>query len=208
MNPTANAGGLRDLGLIPWLGRSPGGGPATHSSILAWRIPWPEGSGRVQSIASHRARHDWSSWAHTSLLHCKFPTTQHQAYPPVWSKILTYCFCASQLTNTVLKTVRLYFLCLIQATHFLYFVFMFSLLQSWQTKAYFRNLSSSILIPWINLFSRGCCNSHPRLLIWNSFTDIMWSERSQSLKNRQHMNLLIWSSTKDKTNSEKNQESD
>ena len=32
-----NAG---DLGLIPGLGRSPGEGKATHSSILAWRIPW------------------------------------------------------------------------------------------------------------------------------------------------------------------------
>ena len=30
-----------DLGLIPGLGRSPGGeGMATHSNILAWRIPW------------------------------------------------------------------------------------------------------------------------------------------------------------------------
>ena len=29
-----------DMGSIPQLGRSPGGGHATHSSILAWRIPW------------------------------------------------------------------------------------------------------------------------------------------------------------------------
>ena len=29
-----------DLGSIPGLGRSPGEGKATHSSILAWRIPW------------------------------------------------------------------------------------------------------------------------------------------------------------------------
>ena len=29
-----------DLGSIPGLGRSPGEGTATHSSILAWRIPW------------------------------------------------------------------------------------------------------------------------------------------------------------------------
>ena len=28
-----------DLGSIPGLGRSPGGGMAIHSSILAWRIP-------------------------------------------------------------------------------------------------------------------------------------------------------------------------
>ena len=29
-----------DLGLIPALGGYPGEGNATHSSILAWRIPW------------------------------------------------------------------------------------------------------------------------------------------------------------------------
>ena len=29
-----------DVGSIPGLGRSPGEGKATHSSILAWRIPW------------------------------------------------------------------------------------------------------------------------------------------------------------------------
>ena len=32
----------RDVGLIPGLVRSPGEGNATHSSILAWRIPWTE----------------------------------------------------------------------------------------------------------------------------------------------------------------------
>ena len=35
-----NAGDTGDVGLIPGLGRSPGGGNATHFSILAWRIPW------------------------------------------------------------------------------------------------------------------------------------------------------------------------
>ena len=29
-------------------------GMATHSNILAWRIPWTEGSGRLQSIGSQR----------------------------------------------------------------------------------------------------------------------------------------------------------
>ena len=33
-------------------------GMATHSSILAWRIPWTEGHGRLQSMASQRVRHD------------------------------------------------------------------------------------------------------------------------------------------------------
>ena len=33
-------------------------GMATHSSILAWRIPWTEEPGRLQSIASQRVGHN------------------------------------------------------------------------------------------------------------------------------------------------------
>ena len=33
-------------------------GRATNSSILAWRIPWTEEPGGLQSIRSHRVRHD------------------------------------------------------------------------------------------------------------------------------------------------------
>ena len=33
-------------------------GMATHSSILAWRIPWTEESGRLRSMGSQRIRHD------------------------------------------------------------------------------------------------------------------------------------------------------
>ena len=31
---------------------------ATHSSILAWRIPWTEETGKLQPIGSQRVRHD------------------------------------------------------------------------------------------------------------------------------------------------------
>ena len=31
---------------------------ATHSSILAWRIPWTEDPGGLQSMGSQRAGHD------------------------------------------------------------------------------------------------------------------------------------------------------
>ena len=50
-----NAG---DLGLILGLGRSPGEGKATRSRILAWRIPWTEEPGGLQSMGSQRVRHD------------------------------------------------------------------------------------------------------------------------------------------------------
>ena len=45
-NPSANAGDIRDMGLIPGAERSPEGeSMATHSTILAWRIPWMEEPG-------------------------------------------------------------------------------------------------------------------------------------------------------------------
>ena len=36
---------------------------ATHSSTLAWKIPWTEEPGRLQSIGSLRVGHDWSDLA-------------------------------------------------------------------------------------------------------------------------------------------------
>ena len=33
-------------------------GMATHSSILAWRIPWTQESGRLHSMGSQRIGHD------------------------------------------------------------------------------------------------------------------------------------------------------
>ena len=33
----------------------------THSSTVAWKIPWTEEPGRLQSIGSLRVRHDWAS---------------------------------------------------------------------------------------------------------------------------------------------------
>ena len=40
-------------------------GMATHSSILAWRIPWREEPGGLQSMKSQRAGHDWINLAGT-----------------------------------------------------------------------------------------------------------------------------------------------
>ena len=39
-NLPANAGDIKDLGLIPGLGRSTEKRMATHSTILTWEIPW------------------------------------------------------------------------------------------------------------------------------------------------------------------------
>ena len=57
-NPSANATDVRDMGLIPGSGRAPEEGMATYSSILAWKIPWTEEPGRLQSIELQRVGHD------------------------------------------------------------------------------------------------------------------------------------------------------
>ena len=44
---------VRSLGLEDALEK----GMATHSSILAWRIPWAEEPGRLQSMGSQTVRH-------------------------------------------------------------------------------------------------------------------------------------------------------
>ena len=48
----------------------------THSSILAWRIPWTEKPGRLQSMGLQRVKHDWATntahisfWIYFTLLH-------------------------------------------------------------------------------------------------------------------------------------------
>ena len=57
-NPPANAGDAGHEVLIPGSGRSPGGGHATHSSVLAWRSPWTVEPGRLQSMGSQKVGHD------------------------------------------------------------------------------------------------------------------------------------------------------
>ena len=85
-NSPANAGEVRDAGSIPGLGRSPGE-MTTHSSILAWKIPWKEEAGGLQSMGSQRVRNDLVTkqqhdrelrWATPPIT--VFPTTHSHLY--------------------------------------------------------------------------------------------------------------------------------
>ena len=55
--PPANAGDVRDMGSVPGLGRSLGGG---HGNPLWYSCldPWTEEPGGLQSIGSERVGHD------------------------------------------------------------------------------------------------------------------------------------------------------
>ena len=68
-NPTASARYTGDEGSTTGSGRPPlEQGMATHCSILAWRIPWTEEAGRLQSIGSQRVGHDRSDLAGTHVM--------------------------------------------------------------------------------------------------------------------------------------------
>ena len=54
----ASACNVGDLCLIPGLEDPLEKEMATHSSILAWRIPWTEEPGGLQSMGSQRVGHD------------------------------------------------------------------------------------------------------------------------------------------------------
>ena len=55
--PSMQEAWVRSLGLEDVLEK----GTATHSRILAWRIPWTEKLGRLQSMGSQRGRHNWET---------------------------------------------------------------------------------------------------------------------------------------------------
>ena len=57
-DPPANAGDIRHVGLIPGWGDPLEEGTATHSYILAWRIPWTEEPDGLRSMGLQRVRHN------------------------------------------------------------------------------------------------------------------------------------------------------
>ena len=55
---------------------------ATHSSVLAWRIPWTEKPGRLQSMGSHRVGHNWSDLAAAAAGSCPWVPLQKLLLKP------------------------------------------------------------------------------------------------------------------------------
>ena len=70
-NSPANAGDLGEVVSILDREDPLKKGMETHSSMLAWRLPWTEEAGGLQSVGSQRVGHDWNDSAdthtHTSI---------------------------------------------------------------------------------------------------------------------------------------------
>ena len=59
---------MRETGVGSLDGEDPLKEMATHSSILAWKIPWMEDPVRLQSMGSQRVGHDWATSLHFTSL--------------------------------------------------------------------------------------------------------------------------------------------
>ena len=57
---------------------------ATHSSILAWKIPWTEDSGRLQSMGSQSVGHNWATSLHFTASTCPFSVSASPFLPYKW----------------------------------------------------------------------------------------------------------------------------
>ena len=66
-NPPVHAGNVRDVGSIPGLGWSTGGGHVHPLQYSTWEIPWTEEPGGLQSIGSKRVEEYWRDLAQHSL---------------------------------------------------------------------------------------------------------------------------------------------
>ena len=73
-NLLTNAGDTRDVGSVPGSGRSLKQEMAPQYSILAWKIPWTENPGSLQSMGSQKVRQDLVT-EHALMLNIK--TTQY-----------------------------------------------------------------------------------------------------------------------------------
>ena len=90
-NLSANTGDARDTCLIPGLGWSPGVESAMHSSILAWKIPWTEEPGRLQSMG-----------------------LQSQTWPSISTQSTVFCYSSlSRLIPGLFPSLRLDAMCLL-----------------------------------------------------------------------------------------------
>ena len=95
-SPLANA---EDVDSPPGSGRSPGGGHATHSSILAWRTPWTEEPGRLGLLGLQRVAHDRSN----------ITCTQETVWRLIPCSPFSSCHCVIDTADTLPSFLRNFF---------------------------------------------------------------------------------------------------
>ena len=80
---------------------------ATHSSVLAWRIPGMGEPGGLPSMGSHRVGHDWSNLAAAAA--CIWPIREGHL---IWNHIKVVCICGFKLPCFATLTFSKGYICI------------------------------------------------------------------------------------------------
>ena len=86
---------------------------ATHSSVLAWRIPGMEEPGGLPSMGSHRVGHAWSDLAAAASLYNCSPQSTHHVISLLSSPVIAPVFKSKDcsLIAFASKTISKYWVC-------------------------------------------------------------------------------------------------
>ena len=117
---------------------------ATHSSILAWKIPWWEEPGRLQSNGLQRVRYDWVT-KQTHIYTCLFKYKIIHIY--VWERDIGTAFFSNRIKKSerILRHTRALVLFLLQGN----FWVKFHLASNWSEAEKIRKISGCPSIPHI-----------------------------------------------------------
>ena len=80
---------------------------AIHSSTMAWKIPWTEEPGRLQSMGSQRVGHDWATSLHFKV----YAELFHYSFNPSWTLshvchlFISFCEVSAQVFCPLLNWV-------------------------------------------------------------------------------------------------------
>ena len=81
---------------------------AAHSSTLAWKIPWVEEPGRLQSMGSQTVRYNWATSRHFFIVHTPYPNAEHPVckmtpYPQLLYKRTNFCYKHKGIVHLALR---------------------------------------------------------------------------------------------------------
>ena len=148
-------------------------GLETHSSILAWRIPWTEEPDGLQSMGSQRVRHDWSDLA---FMHAQSNST--------WITLgFSFCFLLKPLVNSGQPNSHHSFMLICSITVYIYSSFRVVICLFFNSICPFSILSSAVeLYPQMPRYNEINSLGISILLLlllalWNGMQDLSSSTR-------------------------------
>ena len=164
-------------------------GMATHSSILAWRIPWTEEPGGLHSTGLQGVGHDWetslslewsSGFLHFLLFHSEFGKKEFM----IWATVSSWsCFCSLQ---TKLVEVMEFQLSYFKSWKVMLWKCCTQYASNWKTQQWPQDWKRSVFIPIPKKGNAKQCSNYCTIALTSHARKVMFKIVQARLQ--QHMN--------------------